>query len=110
MSSSNVFEAAASGDLDYLRSNVKNLNDKNERGWTPLHFAARFGQLETVEFLKKNKVNLSEVNSEGKTAHQLATLWGNEEIAKLLQEESAPTANPFSNNHTAVFAGSPLNR
>ncbi|EIE90650.1 hypothetical protein RO3G_15361 [Rhizopus delemar RA 99-880] len=110
MSSSNVFEAAASGDLDYLKSNVKNLNDKNERGWTPLHFAARFGQLETVEFLKKNKVNLSEVNSEGKTAHQLATLWGNEEIAKLLQEESAPTANPFSNNHTAVFAGSPLNR
>ncbi|KAG0765273.1 hypothetical protein G6F29_007656 [Rhizopus arrhizus] len=106
---SNVFEAAASGNLDYLKNNVKNLNDKNERGWTPLHFAARFGQLETVEFLKKNKVNLSEVNSEGKTAHQLATLWGNEEIAKLLQE-SAPTVNLFPDNHTAVFAGSPLNR
>lgn len=107
--SSNAFEAAASGDLEYLKNNLKNINDKNERGWTPLHFSARFGQQEIAQFLKENNVKLSETNSEGKTASELAAFWGNEVIAKLLQAESS-TASLFTDTHVSVFAGNPLNR
>lgn len=116
--STTIFEAAAEGNLDYLKKNAKHINDKNERGWVPLHFAARFGQMETAKFLKDNKADLSIVNGEGKTAAQVASFWGNDEIAKLLTV-AAPVAtgsatvtggSPFPENYTAVFAGNPLNR
>ncbi|KAI9249304.1 hypothetical protein BY458DRAFT_445377 [Sporodiniella umbellata] len=107
--SSNIFEAAASGDLEYLKKNINSLNDKNERGWTPLHFSARFGQREVAQFLKESKVNLSEMNSEGKTASELATLWGNDAVAKILHiEDTRPSV--FPDNHVSVFGGNPLNR
>ncbi|CEP07912.1 hypothetical protein [Parasitella parasitica] len=114
-----LFEAAAEGNLDYLKKNVKFANEKNERGWTPLHFAARFGQLEAARFLKDNKADLSIVNGEGKTAAQVASFWGNDEIAKLLTVAAAPVVtgsavgaggSPYPDNYTAVFAGNPLNR
>ncbi|EPB86877.1 hypothetical protein HMPREF1544_06303 [Mucor circinelloides 1006PhL] len=118
--STTIFEAAAEGNLDYLKKNTKLVNDKNERGWTPLHFAARFGQLEVAKFLKDNKADLSIVNGEGKTAAQVASFWGNDEIAKLLTVAAAPvptssahglaSGSPFPDNYTAVFAGNPLNR
>lgn len=118
--STTIFEAAAEGNLDYLKKNTKLVNDKNERGWTPLHFAARFGQLEVAKLLKDNKADLSIVNGEGKTAAQVASFWGNDEIAKLLTVAAAPvptssthglaSGSPFPDNYTAVFAGNPLNR
>lgn len=112
---SNLFEAAAAGDIDYLLKNKSQINDKNERGWTALHFAARFGQLEAAEFLQKNGADLSIANGEGKTANQVATFWGNDQIAKLLTphvEETTVTQTSalFPDNYTAVFAGNPLNR
>ncbi|KAG2209695.1 hypothetical protein INT47_001841 [Mucor saturninus] len=105
---SNLFEAAAAGDIDYLQKNKSQINDKNERGWTALHFAARFGQLEAAEFLQKNGADLSMTNGEGKTASQVAIFWGNDKIAKLLTphvEEKATThTNPlFPDNYTAAI-------
>lgn len=111
---SNLFEAAAAGDVDYLKKNKSLINDKNERGWTALHFAARFGQVEAAEFLQKNGADLSTANGEGKTASQVASFWGNDQIAKMLTpnvEKPIDIASPlFSDNYTAVFAGNPLNR
>lgn len=113
---SNLFEAAAAGDLDYLKKNIKQLNDKNDRGWTALHFAARFGQLEVAKFLQKNHVDLTIANGEGKTASQVATFWGNDEIAKIIaptvveSNTTAITNSLYPDNYTAVFAGNPLNR
>lgn len=107
--SNNVFEAAASGDLDYIRSNLAHINDKNEREWTPLHFAARFGQQEVAKFLKENGADIHQTNSEGKTAAQLAAFWGNNEIADLLQEASTAVRS-FPDNQINVFAGNHLNR
>lgn len=113
--SRNVFEAAAAGDVKFLEKNIKLLNERNERGWTPLHFAARFGQMQVVTFLKEHYVNLTHVNNEGKTASQVATFWGNDEIAKLLTTEKPDTTivtstSPYPDNYTAIFAGNPLNR
>lgn len=112
-----LFEAAASGDLEYIKQNIKLVNEKNERGWTPLHFAARFGQKEIAMFLKDNNADLTILNNEGKTAGQLALFWGNDEIAKVLTVEQPKEAqqqlikgSPFPDNYETMFAGNPLNR
>lgn len=66
MSSTSVFEAAAAGDIGYLKSHTSELSTKNDRGWTPLHFAARYGQLDVVTYLVEQKVPTEITNSEGK--------------------------------------------
>ena len=88
----------------------------NEVG-QPLHFAARFGQLETAKVIKESGGDLNITNGEGKTASEVASFWGNDEIAKLLAPakvesatEAVATSSPYPDNYTAVFAGNPLNR
>lgn len=66
MSSTTIFEAAAEGDIAYLQAHTSEISTKNDRGWTPLHFAARYGQLEVVKYLKEQNVPTDAVNSEGK--------------------------------------------
>jgi NAD+ diphosphatase len=111
-----IFEAAAEGDLDFLKKNVRILTEKNERGWTVLHFAARFGQLPIAQYLKQEaKLDLTVTNGEGKTASEVASFWGYDDIAKLLappvvEKEVPQGAYTFPDNYTAVFAGNPLNR
>lgn len=112
-----IFEAAASGDVEFLKENARQLGLANERGWTALHFAARFGQLEVAQFIKESGLDLNMTNGEGKTASQVAAFWGNDAIAKLLaptvvevSKTSETIASPFPENYTAVFAGNPLNR
>lgn len=119
--SADFFEAAATGDIEYLKQHVqKSKNAKNERGWTALHFAARFGQLEAAQLLKDSGADLTLVNGEGKIASQVATFWGNDAIAKLLAVAPPPpkeevtgavsVGSPFPDNYSAVFAGNSLNR
>lgn len=69
MSSASIFEAAAAGDIQYLKSHSSELSAKNNRGWTALHFAARYGQLDVVTYLVEQKVPTDVTNSEGKVLH-----------------------------------------
>ncbi|KAI9278208.1 hypothetical protein BDA99DRAFT_544685 [Phascolomyces articulosus] len=118
--SSNIFEAAASGDLDFLQKNNGNVAIKNDRGWTALHFAARYGQMQVVEYLMKQPgCDLLATNSEGKTASQMAEFWGFDDIAKRLAPPTEETkedqvviskGSPYPPNRNNFFAGSPLNR
>lgn len=111
-----LFEAAASGDVDFLKKNKRQLGLANERGWTALHFAARFGQLQVAQFIKESGGDLSITNGEGKTASQVAAFWGNDEIAKLLasavvaSKASETSPSPFPEHYSVVFGGNPLNR
>lgn len=104
-----VYEAAASGNLEYFKKNIAHVNEKNDRGWTQLHYAARFGQVEIAKYLKENNADLTSLTKEGKTPSQLATLWGNEDLGELLADEKKKES-PFPDNYIAVFAGNPLNR
>ncbi|KAI8074329.1 uncharacterized protein B0P05DRAFT_473283 [Gilbertella persicaria] len=110
MSSNDIFEAAAAGDLEFLKRNLPLVNQKNERNWTPLHFTARFGQLEAAKFLKEKGADLLATNAEGKTAAQVAKIWGNTSVAELLSVKEELKESPFPENHVSVFAGNPLNR
>jgi NAD+ diphosphatase len=76
MSSTSVFEAAAAGDIEYLKSHSSELSTKNDRGWTPLHFAARYGQLEVVTYLVDKKVPTEITNSEGKVRNAPSGIHG----------------------------------
>lgn len=113
-SNKTIFEAAAAGDCEFVQKHIKQLNEKNERGWTPLHFAARFGQKQVAQLLKEKGADLTILNGEGKMAGQVAAFWGNDEISQLLTVApvTAPstTRSPFPDNYKAVFAGNPLNR
>ncbi|KAF7726885.1 Peroxisomal NADH pyrophosphatase nudt12 [Apophysomyces ossiformis] len=111
--SSNIFEAAASGDITYLKQHVHELGTKNERDWTALHFAARYGQAEVAEYLtQRNAGDLEAVNSEGKTPLQLAQFWGSDHVVKILQQVGQPKAlaGPFPPNRSHFFGGNHLNR
>ncbi|KAI7883134.1 peroxisomal NADH pyrophosphatase NUDT12-like protein [Lichtheimia hyalospora FSU 10163] len=119
--SNNVFEAAASGDIGYLEKHKSDIGSKNERGWTVLHFAARYGQRQVVDLvLQLAGCDREATNSEGKTAAQVAQFWGYDDIAKLLdtsKQETTTTSSsqqqqqqPFPPNNVNFFAESPLNR
>lgn len=115
--SSTIFEASASGDIEYIKKHLGDIGAKNERGWTALHFAARYGQLQVAEFLVQQKgCDLSATNSEGKTALEVAEFWGFDQVADLLRsasskdDEKKSDTSRFPANRTNFFAGSPLNR
>ncbi|ORX57493.1 hypothetical protein DM01DRAFT_1319423 [Hesseltinella vesiculosa] len=117
---STIFEAAASGDLAYIKSNIKAVKDRNERGWTPLHFAARFGQLEVAQFLRAHNEDLLTLKTgDGKTPSELAQFWGHDQVSTLLKPAASPSTGAKTIgqhglssliNHVNFFAGNSINR
>lgn len=116
-----VFEAAAAGDVAYLTSHAHLLGTTNDRKWTPLHFAARYGQTRAIEvLLTQSTVDKAAVNDEGKTAAQMAMFWGFEEAARLLggvakkeeerKGEGAVAVTRFPDVRRNYFSGNRLNR
>ncbi|KAF9973599.1 Peroxisomal NADH pyrophosphatase nudt12 [Actinomortierella ambigua] len=87
---SNIFEDAATGNLESLKAlDRQRLEAKNDRGWTPLMFAARYGHAALVEYLLGTaKVDANAVNKEGKTAADLAEFWGATEALAILDKYS----------------------
>ncbi|KAH8082930.1 ATPase [Aureococcus anophagefferens] len=64
--------AAANGDVDTLRRELERdpdaVNAPDENLWTPLHEAARAGDLETVEFLVEHGANIADTTISGSSA------------------------------------------
>ena len=54
-------------------------------GWTPLHLAAAFGQLDIAKLLVEKGANLTEKNVYGSIPCQLAARNGHLELAQLLK-------------------------
>ena len=48
-------------------NNKASINEKNEYGWTPLHFAADKGHLRVVEYLVNQKADINAKNLKEKT-------------------------------------------
>ncbi|KAF9926651.1 NADH pyrophosphatase [Linnemannia zychae] len=102
-----VFEAAASGQLDAIKSLGRiHLEAKNDRGWTPLMFAARYGHADIVEFLLSSaKVDATTVNKDGKSAAELADFWGSVEAIAVF-DKLAPNKNRIQQSAGSPFAPS----
>jgi ankyrin repeat protein len=110
-----VFEAAATGRLVHLISNLGHkpelVNAYSEDGFQPLGLAAYFGQTETVKYLLKAgaDVNSSSKNSFGVTPLQSAVAGNHLEITRILLEAGAsPNVRERSGDtplHAAVQNG-----
>ena len=88
-----IHEAAATGNLQKLRqllpaaSTTTLLDVEDDAGRTPLHSAAKGGQLATVEFLGQRGSNVNADDRNGCRPLHLALMNGHVDIAKLLVQD-----------------------
>ncbi len=92
-SSSNIWEASANGDLEFLKNAINKKVDVNaldqQFGLTPLSFAALNGKTGAVELLIDNGAAVNGQNRDGGTPLHGSVFLGHVETTKLLLEKGA---------------------
>ncbi|MDF7805809.1 ankyrin repeat domain-containing protein [Pontiellaceae bacterium B12219] len=87
-----LLHAIAKGDPQDVKNHIllgSDVNEKNNQGWTPLHFAAVRGQLGCAEVLIANDALLNERTGTQKTPLHFAADRGFLELVQLLVESGA---------------------
>ena len=75
------------GSLDLLRfvvEKVKNKNPADDRGWTPLHSAAYFGNSEKYRLIMQKVHDKNPVDHNGMTPLHIASQLGHLDVCKLI--------------------------
>lgn len=89
-----IHEAAAKGDVDLLALELERrpdaVNEPDENLWTPLHEAARGGDLKTVEFLVEHGANLGDTTLAGGSALWIAKQNHNNKVVAFFAALGAP--------------------
>ena len=69
-----LMKSCAKNDLELVRENLNryNVNEKNERGWSPIIVAAYHGQINVVRLLLEYGANINDVNYNGTTVFMYA--------------------------------------
>lgn len=84
-----VAAAAHDAALAFLKASGANLSQATPNGWTPLHAAAKAGNLTNVKLLAANGCSLNAQDSEGETPLHAAADAGQEAAFALLRELGA---------------------
>jgi ankyrin repeat protein len=85
---------AAKSQIEALLAAGADVNEGNDRGWTPLHAAAYGNQLEIAGLLIANGAALeAEAHGAGGTPLIVALFWGHRDVADLLGNHSAAPHN-----------------
>lgn len=95
--SSTLHAAAATGKLDAIREHVKagrNINARNEYGFTPLHSAVSNGRLDAVLLLLELGADPRIRSNDGMSPLELAKFKGDERIVKALSEWKPKAPRP----------------
>jgi len=89
---SNLHDAAKWGDVDVAHKMLNegaDVNQKNDRGITPLGVAVGFNRVEVVQLLLDSGADLSLVDGQGNTVLHYAAGYGRKEVAELLLASGA---------------------
>ena len=87
-----IGDAALFGNIEAIKQHIAagaDVNEKDEKGATPLHGAAFTGRMEVVELLIANGANVNAKDKDGGTPLLHATLSGHREIVELLISKGA---------------------
>jgi ankyrin repeat protein len=81
--------AAITNQLDWALRLVERGADVNQKGWTPLHYAATKGNIDIMRLLIENHAYLDAESPNGTTPLMMAAHYGTPMATKLLLEEGA---------------------
>ena len=87
-----IGDAALFGNIEAIKQHIAagaDVNEKDEKGATPLHGAAFTGRMEVVELLIANGADVNAKAEDGSTPLHHAALWGHKKIAELLIDKGA---------------------
>jgi ankyrin repeat protein len=90
--SPSVKEATKSGNIAEVLTRVKNegnINYKDKSGYTPLHYAAEYGQMEIAQYLVSNGANINARDNDGYTPLQLAVFEEHKDLVVFLVSNGA---------------------
>ncbi|XP_061176524.1 NAD-capped RNA hydrolase NUDT12-like isoform X2 [Saccostrea echinata] len=85
------FECAENGnteELSFLLNGTVNVDQKNDKGWTALMFAARHGQTDIIKKLLEKGCDTNIVNKTGQTAQDIALFWDQDMAARLIESHT----------------------
>ena len=100
-----IHSAVGGGDVEAVKEFLAagaDVNVKDKRGFTPLHWASISGHKEAVELLIDNSADVNAMRGGGGTPLSYAASWGHEEIVELL------IANGADVNVKDAFSETPL--
>lgn len=84
---------------------IKKGAEVNRLGWTPLHYAASKGHMDTVKLLLANKAMVNAPSPDGTSSLMMAAYAGNEDIVRALLDAGAdPTARNLRGEDAADWA------
>lgn len=81
--------AALKGHQDLAEKLIKRGADVNKTGWTSLHYAASSGQLTLISLLLENSAYIDAESPNGTTPLMMAAMYGTPAAVKLLLQEGA---------------------
>lgn len=83
------FDAVYSGDLDYIKRHQKNINKRDELGYSALHHAAIGGLREVVDLLVTMGEDVDGKGQDGSTPLRCAVQEGHTSVVKILLDKGA---------------------
>jgi len=71
--------------LEFLEDDTVNINERDARGWMPIHYAVESDYKDIVKLLLENGANVNGATLDGLNPLEIANDKGNKELVKLLQ-------------------------
>ncbi len=107
-----IHDAARSGDLEKIKALVKSNPElafsKDDKGETPLYWAAAWGHKDAAEFLLANKADVNVKDSDGYTPLHAAAQGGDKNLTELLLANKADVNAKTAVNAANSQAWTPL--
>jgi ankyrin repeat protein len=94
--------AAITNQLDWAKRLIERGADVNQKGWTPLHYAATKGNIDIMRLLIENHAYLDAESPNGTTPLMMAAYYSSPNAVKLMLEEGADPLLKNQDGQTAL--------